>query len=80
MPRIRGVSMEQAGPLTRRLMEENQERFGHVLPGTGIYGHAPTIHEGTQALNAGITNAGRVAQQLRGLMNVHVANLVGCPF
>ena len=32
------------------------------------------------ASQAGITNAGRVAQQLRGLMNVRVANLVGCPF
>jgi hypothetical protein len=80
MPRIRGVSIEAAAPLTRRLMEENQARFGHVLPGTAIYGQAPTIHEGTQALNAGITNAGRVAQQLRGLMNVRVANIVGCPF
>ena len=80
MPRIRGVSMEEAAPITRRLMEENQARSGHVFPGTAITGHAPTIQEGTQALNAGITNAGRISQQLRGLMNVRVANLVGCPF
>jgi hypothetical protein len=80
MPRIRGVSMEEAAPITRRLMEENQARFGHVFPGTAITGHAPTIQEGTQALNAGIANAGRISQQLRGLMNVRVANLVGCPF
>ncbi len=80
MPRIRGVSKEQAAPITRRLMEENEARFGHVFPGTAIYGHAPTIQEGTQALNAGITNAGRISQQLRGLMNVQVAKIVGCPF
>jgi hypothetical protein len=80
MPRIRGVTKEAAAPFTRRLMEENEARFGHVFPGTAIVGHAPTIQEGTQALNAGITNAGHVSQQLRGLMNVRVANLVGCPF
>ena len=79
MPRIRGVSKEEAAPFTRRLMEENEARFGHVFPGTAIVGHAPTIQEGTQALNAGITNAGRVAQQLRGLMNVRVATSSGAP-
>jgi hypothetical protein len=80
MPRIPGVPPEEAAPFTRRLMDENLERFGKVLPGTAIYGLAPTIQEGTQALNAGITSAGRISQQLRGLVNVRVASLVGCPF
>ena len=80
MARIQGVTPEQAAPVTRRLMDENVVRYGQVLPGTGIYGHAPTIQEGTRALDEGITAAGRIAPQLRTLMNVVVASLVGCPF
>jgi hypothetical protein len=80
MPRIRLVTLEEAAPLTRRLMEEDVAQHGHVFPGTGIYGHAPSIQEGTRALNAGITAAGRIPRQLRALMNVRVASIVGCPF
>jgi hypothetical protein len=80
MPRIKGVSPEAAAPFTRKLMAENVERFGDVLPGTAIQGLAPTIQEGAQALNRGIGAAGGISQQLRGLMNVRVAQMVGCPF
>ena len=80
MPRIRPVTAEEAAPLTRSLMEQDVAQYGHVLPGTGIYGHAPSIQEGTRALNAGITAAGRIPKQLRALMNVRVASIVGCPF
>ncbi len=80
MPRIRSIDVDAASPLTRRLMEQDRAQHGHVFPGTGIYGWAPTIQEGHRALNAGITAAGRISQQLRGLMNVRVASIVGCPF
>jgi hypothetical protein len=80
MPRIRLIEMEQATPFTRELMERDVAQHGYVYPGTGIYGHAPTIQEGTRALDAGITQAGRIAPQLRRLMNVRAAQLVGCPF
>jgi hypothetical protein len=80
MPRIRLVELDEAAPFTRGLIEQDIAQHGYVYPGTGIYGHAPTIQEGTKALNTGITNAGRIAPELRALMNVRVASLVGCPF
>jgi hypothetical protein len=80
MPRIRLIEKEEAAPFTRGLIERDLAQHGYVYPGTGIYGHAPTIQEGTRALDAGITGAGRVDQQLRKLMNVRAAQLVGCPF
>ena len=80
MPRIRQVTAEEAAPLTRELMEQNLDQYGFVLPGTAIYGHAPSIQEGTRALDAGITAAGRIPKQLRALVNVRVASIVGCPF
>ena len=80
MPRIRLVDIEVAAPFTRGLIERDLAQHGYVYPGTGIYGHASTIQEGARALDVGITNAGRISQQLRKLMNVRVAQLVGCPF
>ena len=80
MPRIRPITLEEAAPQVKAIMERNLETFGRVLPSTEVYGHAPSIQEGAQALNAGITDAGRISPQLRSLMNVRVAAIVGCPF
>jgi hypothetical protein len=80
MPRIRLVEWDEAAPSTRALLERDVAQHGHVLPGTGIQGHAPTIQAGTKALEAGIGAAGRIPRQLRRLMNVRVAQIVGCPY
>ncbi|MCC7105650.1 MAG: hypothetical protein IT307_10940 [Chloroflexi bacterium] len=80
MPRIPGVNPEDAAPLTRDVIERDLAQHGHIMPGTVIYGLAPTIQEGARALDAGITSAGRVSQQLRKLMNLRVAATLGCPF
>ena len=80
MPRIRLVDAESAAPSTRALIDQDLAQHGSVYPGTGIYGHAPTIQAGTKALDAGITAAARIAPQLRRLLNVRAAQLVGCPF
>lgn len=53
---------------------------GSTPPSTSMYGHVPSILEGTRALDAGIGAAGRISLQLRRLMNVKAASIVGCPF
>ena len=80
MPRIRYVSEQEATPELRERMAREIADQGHIQPSTGIYGHAPAIQQGTQALNAGIGAAGCISPQLRALMNVRVASIVGCPF
>ena len=45
-----------------------------------LAGHVPSIRAGAAALDRGITDGGGVSQQLRRLMNVRVAMIVGCPF
>jgi hypothetical protein len=80
MPRISGIDPEKASPATRQRMDRDMEQHGHILSNTGISGHAPTIQEGMRALDAGITAAGRIPQQLRRLMNLRAAQIVGCPF
>lgn len=47
---------------------------------SSMYAHAPTIAEGARALDSGITAAGGIPPQLRRLMNVKAALMVGCPF
>ena len=49
-------------------------------PPPSLYGHVPSIQRGARALDQGILEAGGVPQQLRRLMNVRVASMVGCPF
>jgi hypothetical protein len=80
MPRLRPIGPDLAAPATRSRMDRDLEQYGHVLPGTGITGHAPTIQEGARALDTGITAAGRISPQLRRLMNLRAASIVGCPF
>ena len=49
-------------------------------PSTSMYAHVPSIAEGTRALDKGIGDAGGISPQLRRLMNVKAALMVGCPF
>ena len=80
MPRIRYVTEAEATPEVRERMERDLANVGHVMASTGIYGHAPTIAEGARALDTGIGAAGRISPQLRRLMNLRAASIVGCPF
>ena len=65
MPRIEGIDPEKASETTKARMKRDVERVGFVMPGTGITGHAPSIQEGTAALDAGITAAGGIPRRRR---------------
>jgi hypothetical protein len=80
MARLPFIQEADAAPIVREAMASNRSTHGQVLPSTGLYGYAPTILRGTRELDKGITEAGRIPQQLRFLVNVRVASLVGCPF
>jgi len=49
-------------------------------PPPSLYAHAPSIQRGARALDQGIGEAGGISPQLRRLMNVRAALMVGCPF
>lgn len=53
---------------------------GEAVPPPSLYGHVPSIQRGARALDQGLLEAGGIPQQLRRLMNVRVASIVGCPF
>jgi hypothetical protein len=80
MPRIRFVTEAETTPEVREQMKRDLANVGHVMASTGIYGHAPTIAQAARDLDAGIGAAGRISPQLRRLMNLRVATIIGCPF
>ena len=80
MPRIRAITPEEAAPEIRAAMERDHAQGRPMSQGLGVSGHAPTIWQGARALDAGITAAGRISPELRRLVNLRVATLVGCPF
>ena len=53
---------------------------GAEPPAPSLYGHVPAIQQGARALDVGISAAEGISPQLRRLMNVRVASIVGCPF
>ena len=80
MARIRPMGLDDVPEHVRPLLAPDLQRFGVVSPTTGVYAYAPSILEGARALDAGITGVGGISPELRCLVNVRVATIVGCPF
>ncbi len=62
------------------LFDADVARYGEPLNTTRIAAYSPGIAIAAKALGAAVANAGLIPAQLRFLINVRVAGLVGCPF
>ena len=80
MARIRPLEEQDVSPDNRERFHKNVAAYGTVLNSTGIYAYCPSIMNGFTALGASIEESGLLSRQLRCLLNVRVATLVGCPF
>lgn len=80
MSRLRPVDPEQASPEARALFDQDQAVFGQVLNTTAVAARRPKIAAAAKALGKAVGSGGLVPAQLRFLMNVRIASLVGCPF
>lgn len=80
MARIRALTREEAPPESRPAYDLNLEQYGQVLNSTGIYAYRPSIQLAARGLGEGIAASGLIPRQLRHLINVRVASLVGCPY
>ncbi len=79
MPRIRPLREEEVSSETQIYFQRDQSAFGTVLHSTGIYAHCPPILSAAKALGAAVEQS-RLPKQLRCLLNVKAATMVGCPF
>jgi len=80
MPRIPPLERSSVPPEAQALFDQETEIFGQLLNSTRIAAHRPEIARAAKRLGQAVADGGLIPEQLRLLMNVKIASLVGCPF
>ena len=80
MARLRPLTKDEVDPSVRRRLEAAERVFGQPLISTGIQAYAPPILEASQMLGAAPGRSGKLPAELRYLVCLRVAQVVGCPF
>ena len=79
MARIRQLARDEAAPELQHYFDKNVEAYGKVLHSNGVYAYCPPIAQAYQGLNAAFPKSNQVTEELRRLVNLRVAQIVGCP-
>ena len=80
MPRIPPLDRDSAPAEAQPFFDRDMEVFGQVLNSTRIAAYRPVMAAAAKRLGQAVAEGGLIPAQLRLLMNVRVASLVGCPF
>jgi len=80
MPRIPPLDRDGAPAEPQPFFDRHVEIFRQVLNSTRIAAYRPAIAAAAKHLGQAVAEGGLIPTQLRLLMNVRVASLVGCPF
>lgn len=80
MPRIRPLTKDEVAPEVRAMLEQAERAFGAPLNSSGIQAYCPPILEASRALGAAPSRSNTLPAQLRSLVCLRVAQMVGCPF
>jgi alkylhydroperoxidase/carboxymuconolactone decarboxylase family protein YurZ len=80
MPRVPPLDAKNASPEAGELLEGDLKAHGYVLNSTRVAAYRPDIAAAAKALGRVVAEGRLIPQQLRLLMNVRIAALVGCPF
>lgn len=84
MARISGASADQGGPLRRLFVRLvyylTKRRLGRVIMPIQVTAHHGKIFWGYLQMEQSQMSAKLVAERLKGLVQLRVATLVGCPF
>jgi len=80
MPRIPPLDREHASSEAHSLFDRDTEVFGEPLNSTRIAAYRPAVAIAAKRLGQAVAESGLISDQLRLLMNVRIAGLVGCPF
>lgn len=62
------------------MLESAAKAFGEPLVSSGIQAHAPAILAASRQLGAAPAKSGLLPAQLRSLVCLRAAQIVGCPF
>ncbi|MDR0360133.1 MAG: hypothetical protein LBJ87_11825 [bacterium] len=80
MPRIRPLTKDETPPEARQIMEAAERAFGEVLVSHAVQAHSPPILEAGSVLGAAPARSHALSGELRSLVCLRVAQLIGCPF
>jgi len=80
MSRLPPLEPEQAGPDAQPFFEQDERLFGLVLNTTRIMAYRPPILAAARGLSRSVAREATLPADLRALICVRVATLVGCPF
>lgn len=80
MPRIRPMTEQEASPEVQGYLQKDIAAFGTVLNSSSITAYRPSILVAAKGLGAGIEQSGLLSRELRCLVSIKSASMVGCPF
>lgn len=80
MPRLTPISDQEATPEVRALFDQDIAREGEVALGTRMAAYRPSIAAAHKAFGGAIKQSRLIDPALRCLINVRIANIIGCEY
>ena len=80
MARMKPLTKEDVQGEVRAALEQGEKWLGQPVIGAGIQAYAPAIMEASRALGAAPAKSGLLPPELRSLVCLRAAEMVGFPF
>lgn len=80
MARIRPLTKEDVSGKLHEILAGSERWLGQPATSTGIQAYAPAILDASRRLGAAPAQSGLLNAQLRSLVCLRAAEIVGCPF
>jgi hypothetical protein len=80
MPRMRPLGKDEVPDDIRAVMEAGERWLGETPFSTGIQARTPVILDASRALGAAPAKSGLLSEELRSLVCLRAAEMIGCPF
>jgi alkylhydroperoxidase family enzyme len=78
--RVPPIEPDQAPEELRAVLDRQRELYGAPLGPTLVMAHCPPLVRAAGGLGPALEKSGQLAPELRDLVCLRVAQLIGCPF
>jgi alkylhydroperoxidase family enzyme len=79
-PRVPPVDPARPPAALAELFAQQVELYGAPLNPTLVMAHCPELVRGARGLGIALEKSGQLSPELRDLVSLRVAQLIGCPF
>lgn len=80
MARLRPLTKDEVAEPVRHWLEAAERAYGAPLISSGIQAYSPKILEASRFLGGAPARSDSLPAELRSLVSLRVAQMVGCPF